>query len=705
MRKGLLKKIGMILLMTIIVIGGVAVGSKKVKASEVEPRLLEETEHGNCGEPEAYRSSIAFIYEEVYYSFKNGVLTIYGRSDTTKEHVSDYRFIKILNGYFENCTNIEKVVVNVDEIIFGVNAFKGCTNLTTVTMPKGIYSLSTSAFEGCEKLESIIFPDGCRLDNSGISENCFKNCTSLTSIELPSHCNQINTGVFEGCTNLETVVFEEIVDYRGKNHPLYSTPFNECSNLTTIVMKNNNSDLDDDNSITSIKTMIDYAASASSNFSTIKVPHQYADAAREYIENQLEIDLGRSLEKPIDVIAICSVAFDNNGYDTAPDSILTEENTLITAPTPLTDEAKCFAGWYKEATCENAWDFENDLVTEDITLYAKWNDNHNYADVTDSGIHKCVICGKEESHDFTNQSYQPDDFGMHYQKCKYCEAETVHELHIFDKGVVTKEPTVVAEGVRTYTCTLCDRTKEEPIAKLKLRYTISFKGNGSTSGSMKNITAKKDESYTLADNTFKRTGYSFTGWNTKKDGSGKSYANKASVTNLTKTNGATVTLYAQWKINTYKITYKLNGGKNSSKNPKSYKVTSKAITFANPTRQGYTFKGWYSDKKLTKKVSGLKAGSTGDKTIYAKWSANKYTIKYNANGGKGTMKNKSMTYDKKAKLTKNAFTRQGYTFKGWATSKADAKKGKIKYKNAAEVKNLTKKNGDKITLYAVWKKK
>lgn len=302
MFKGTLKKLLMVALMTTIAIGGVVIGSKEVKASEVEPRLLEETEHGNCGEPEAHRSWIGgVIYEEVYYSFKNGVLTIYGRSDTPKEHVFDVRFNKILNGYFENCTNIEKVVVNVDEIVFGENAFKGCTNLTTVTMPKVINILSTSAFEGCEKLESIIFPDGCRLQNSGISKNCFKNCTSLTSIELPSHCNQINSGVFEGCTNLKTVVFEEIVDYRGLFTGLYSTPFNECSNLTTIVMKNKNSDLNDDNSITSIKTIIDYATSASSNFSTLKIPEEYVDVIKEYVKEEYR-DYNITVEKYVEPV-------------------------------------------------------------------------------------------------------------------------------------------------------------------------------------------------------------------------------------------------------------------------------------------------------------------------------------------------------------------------------------------------------------------
>ena len=618
MRKGLLNKIGMILLMATIVIGGVVIGSKEVKASEVEPRLLEETEHGNCGEPEAYRNWIGgMIYEEVYYSFKNGVLTIYGRSDTPKEHVFDVRFNKILNGYFENCTNIEKVVVNVDEIVFGENAFKGCTNLTTVTMPKVINILSESAFEGCEKLESIIFPDGCHLQNSGISKNCFKNCTSLTSIELPSHCNQINTGVFEGCTNLETVVFEEMVDYRGKNRPDYSTPFNECSNLTTIVMKNKNSDLNDDNSIISIKTMIEYAASASSNFSTIKVPHQYADAAREYIENQLVSDIGRSLEKPIDVVAIYSVAFDNNGYDTAPDSILADGNKSITAPTPLADDTKCFAGWYKEATCENAWNFENDLVTEDITLYAKWNENHDYADVTDSGLHKCTVCGKEE-------------------------------IHTYHYGEVTKESGVYEEGIKKFTCSICGSIKEEPIAKIK------------------------PEEQTVTE---------------------------------------VISLKTKKGENSANITFKGNGAIETDYYAVSKKGTS--IKLKKVTRKGYTFKGWYLNNKKVTTITANKL--TGDMTLEARFTPNKYTISYKIKRPAKNVKikgkisltkdEKKVSYDKGSITVKGTeLSAEGYELAGFTTDKKGTE-AMFKPSDTAALENLIPKKGTTITLYSVWKKK
>ena len=81
-----------------------------------------------------------------------------------------------------------------------------------------------------------------------------------------------------------------------------------------------------------------------------------------------------------------------------------------------------------------------------------------------------------------------------------------------------------------------------------------------------------------------------------------------------------MTLYAQWKKTDYKITYQLNKGKNNKKNPSSYNITTKTIKLKNPTRKGYTFQGWYSDKKCTKKVTQIKKGRTGDITLYAKWA-------------------------------------------------------------------------------------
>ena len=274
--------------------------------------------------------------------------------------------------------------------------------------------------------------------------------------------------------------------------------------------------------------------------------------------------------------------------------------------------------------------------------------------------------------------------------------------HTWDSGTVTTAATIKAEGVKTYTCTVCGATKTETIAKLTLQYKVKFNGNGSTSGSMDAQTITYGSGTKLTANAFKRKGYSFNGWNTKADGSGTSYSNKADGSTLLEKSG-TITLYAQWKKTKYTITYKLNGGKNNSSNPDSYKITTSTIKLKNPTRKGYDFAGWYSDKDYTKKVTQIKKGSTGNKTLYAKWTAHKYTIKFDGNGStSGSMdKLKKRKYGKTYTLTANAYKKKGYTFNGWNTKKDGSGKS---YKNKAEVKNLTSKSGGTVTLYAQWKK-
>lgn len=241
------------------------------------------------------------------------------------------------------------------------------------------------------------------------------------------------------------------------------------------------------------------------------------------------------------------------------------------------------------------------------------------------------------------------------------------------------------------------------------KYAIQFNGNKHTTGNMESQTIKYGKAVKLSKNTFARTGYTFKEWNTKADGSGTSYKNQEEVKNLSSKDGDTITLYAQWKKakkteKTYSITYKLNKGKNNKSNPASYTKKTATIKLKNASRKGYTFKGWYSDKKYQNKVTQIKKGSTGNVTFYAKWTANKYTIKFNGNGAKsGSMKAvKNCKYNKTYTLKKNSFKRKGYTFAGWNTKKDGS--GKM-YKNKAEVKNLTSKSGGTVTLYAQWKKK
>ena len=105
-----------------------------------------------------------------------------------------------------------------------------------------------------------------------------------------------------------------------------------------------------------------------------------------------------------------------------------------------------------------------------------------------------------------------------------------------------------------------------------ITYTVTYKGNGATGGSTANSTHTYNVAKALTANGFTRTNYIFKGWNTKADGSGTSYTNKQSVMNLTSTNGATITLYAQWTpVYYFDINALLNGTQyNTSDVPKDW---------------------------------------------------------------------------------------------------------------------------------------
>lgn len=115
-----------------------------------------------------------------------------------------------------------------------------------------------------------------------------------------------------------------------------------------------------------------------------------------------------------------------------------------------------------------------------------------------------------------------------------------------------------------------------------------------------------------------------------------------------------------------------------------------------PTKTGYTFTGWYTDPECNNKYTEDKV--IGNITLYAGFRANTYTIVFNANTGSGSMSNQSMTYDTAANLTANTFTKDKYTFKGWATTAG----GAVEYTDGQSVKNLTATDGATINLYAVW---
>lgn len=150
-------------------------------------------------------------------------------------------------------------------------------------------------------------------------------------------------------------------------------------------------------------------------------------------------------------------------------------------------------------------------------------------------------------------------------------------------------------------------------------YKVKYIGNGATSGKMENSSHQYGTKSKLSANKFKKKGYKFVKWSTQKNGKGKSYKNQAEIKTLTTKKNQVITLYAQWQIVNYKITYRTNGGKLLSSIKKTYNLKSKTFMLPKPTRRGYDFDGWYKEKKWKHRVDKIKYGSVGNLTVYAKW--------------------------------------------------------------------------------------
>jgi uncharacterized repeat protein (TIGR02543 family) len=164
------------------------------------------------------------------------------------------------------------------------------------------------------------------------------------------------------------------------------------------------------------------------------------------------------------------------------------------------------------------------------------------------------------------------------------------------------------------------------------------------------------------------------------------------------------------KNTTYTIKFNANGGKGIMPEQLFTSNTPQPLNTNTFKRDGYIFTEWnttVAGDGVTY-MSGNYYSLTNDITLYAQWKKEneptvikKYTDKFNPNGGNGKMTDMSFNYDDEKTLNANTFTRDDYTFSGWAIS-AD---GDVVYTNKQKVKNLTTENDAIVTLYAVWTSK
>ncbi|MBF2345230.1 InlB B-repeat-containing protein [Listeria seeligeri] len=292
--------------------------------------------------------------------------------------------------------------------------------------------------------------------------------------------------------------------------------------------------------------------------------------------------------------------FDVDGTQT---SEMVEENTLIPEPQDPTKEGYTFTGWYDAKTGGNKWDFNTETMpTNDMTLYAQFTKNSYTATFDVDGTTTSQSVAYQE---FLTEPTEPTKAG--YSFTGWYDAKTDGNKWDFS----------------TETMPANDMTLYAQFSPNK--YLVTFDVDGKTTS----------ESVAYQGNVPQpadpwKTGYTFTGWYDAKTGGNKWDFS----TGIMPAND--MTLYAQFSINNYTVTFNVDG-----------KTTNQSIVYqgnvmqpADPSKEGYTFTGWYDTKTGGNKwdfSTGVMPAN--DMTLYAQFTKNKSTNDGNKTPGQGTNSN------------------------------------------------------------------
>ena len=265
------------------------------------------------------------------------------------------------------------------------------------------------------------------------------------------------------------------------------------------------------------------------------------------------------------------------------------------------------------------------------------------------------------------------------------------------------------------------------------KYTITFnkgiadKIGGEVSNISKSCYAISGQSCSITSPDIEKKGYTIIGWNTNKNATtsiwnintSKSISSSATYYPILKANIYTITLNNQGATSsgTKKVYYQYNTTKTINGTTCYYYTNSSLTTCLSggyninkPSKTGYSFKGYYTSTNGSGTNYVNSSGTfinnayktIGDKTLYANWQANTYTITYNANGGSGAPSSQSYTYDPNNDtvfyLSSTTPSRSGYTFLGWSLSSTATSA------SYSAGQRWGTHNANNYTLYAIWKK-
>ena len=364
-----------------------------------------------------------------------------------------------------------------------------------------------------------------------------------------------------------------------------------------------------------------------------------------------------------------------------------------------THESLSFAGW---SLNKDAVDPDEHLGTVDgpDTVYAVWYPYYDVTFASTSGVlNGTTIVKKIAKND--NVNINDIVFPDPYERCDETDGNgtclkttTLYFTGWTQKVLDNPDSYIIGKGV-SYDDTIHveDITVTGDITIYSVwttvpTYTVTYDANGHGRTWVDYVQVEEGQSVTTPEDPVADSGYEFSGWYTEPecenefdDGTGI-YKNE--------------TLYAKWGKEPYSITYDLDKGTNNEDNPTSYNVETPTIVFKKPTRDGHRFDGWFYDSDYTMRATQITQGTTGDKTLHAKWEINTYTIVYMSGVSvEGTSVADEKEWDETVTLkgVVDEFYREGYVQDGWSVVDG----GDLTYKVGA-----TYSENHDLVLYPHW---
>ncbi len=288
-----------------------------------------------------------------------------------------------------------------------------------------------------------------------------------------------------------------------------------------------------------------------------------------------------------DIYQTHTVTFDSNGGTRIPQLREIKTNSKIAEPVTPTKGSIAFEGWFKEASLTTPWDFDTDVVTEDITLYAKW----------DEIIH--------DVHFDSKGGTAIDSQRIVDQELVVKPSDPTYLGHTFEGWYLDQSYTTQYDFTSPVSNGLTLYAKWN---KIPVNYTVTFDSKGGSLVDAQSVLAGTTAS---VPNDPTQSGYTFGGWF-----SDETYSLSYDFTTPVNDN---LTLFAKWdKVSvSHIVSFESNGG--SSVDDQTVLENTKAVEPLTPTRDGFTFKGWYRDTTF-ENMYNFDQLVTEDLTLYAKWS-------------------------------------------------------------------------------------